>query len=90
MCNILNVDIKEQPRIIKTSYRQRLLCCHPDKFQGANAETLKAKEEETARVITAYTFIKLHRKEKNDWNWFFSKSKEEIQPSPKLIVSEYL
>ena len=68
MCNKLGVGLKEKKDIINKIFKDQLMLNHPDKFQGADPETLKKKEAFTTELILAYRFVELYRKERNTWN----------------------
>jgi DnaJ-class molecular chaperone len=67
MCKKLGVEQSARKETITEIFRNELLSNHPEKYQNANAATIKLKEARITEVILAYRFIELYRKERGTW-----------------------
>ena len=64
----MSVGPKASKKVITRCFKQQIAACHPDKYQGADPETLRMKEKFAKELIVAFEFIKLYRLQKKEWN----------------------
>ncbi len=66
-CKRLNVGKKASKKVITRCFKQQIAACHPDKYQGADPETLRMKNQTATALNEAFEIIEKYRKLKGTW-----------------------